>query len=225
MQLCDFGCGNIAIHYFSSTKRWCCAKSANSCPQNKKKNSIANKGKTKKYSKPHQPMLGKHPWNFSLTKETNVIVANIAEKTSQIRLGKPGHLQTDKTKQQISDTAKKNKKSGGYRLGAGHSNGCWYTTLNKRQVYFDSSWELAYAKFLDESNINWIRNTQKFEYQYQDETKNYIPDFYLPDSDVYIEIKGYIIDKDKYKWEALRNIHHKQLKVLTRKELTEMKLI
>ena len=35
-QLCDFGCGQDAIHWFKSSKRWCCSETVNGCPEYRK---------------------------------------------------------------------------------------------------------------------------------------------------------------------------------------------
>jgi hypothetical protein len=55
-------------------------------------------------------------------------------------------------------------------------------------VSFKSSWELSFAKFLDEHNIIWSYESASFEYQYYEYKKSYVPDFYLPDLGYYIEI-------------------------------------
>ena len=57
----------------------------------------------------------------------------------------------------------------------------------------DSTWEVACAKRLDELGIKWTRDPSiKLGYVTRGRRKrNYIPDFYLPDQDVYIEVKGY----------------------------------
>jgi hypothetical protein len=44
MPLCEYGCGQEAIHQFKNEK-WCCGKSKNSCPAQKKIISEKNKGK------------------------------------------------------------------------------------------------------------------------------------------------------------------------------------
>ena len=44
MPLCDYGCGQVAIHQYKNGK-WCCSKSKNSCPVMKKINSKLNTGK------------------------------------------------------------------------------------------------------------------------------------------------------------------------------------
>jgi len=46
-----------------------------------------------------------------------------------------------------------------------------------------SSYELRYAKWLDENNIRWKRNLIKFPYKWQDGSLHYYtPDFYLDDT-------------------------------------------
>jgi predicted nuclease of restriction endonuclease-like RecB superfamily len=65
----------------------------------------------------------------------------------------------------------------------------------------DSSWEVACATRLDELDINWERDpTMKLPYTDKKKRKrNYIPDFYLPDIDLYIEVKGYWTAAAKHK--------------------------
>ena len=66
-------------------------------------------------------------------------------------------------------------------------------------VKLDGSWQLAVAKYFDKNNINWRRNTKRFKYYHNNKTKHYTPDFYLVDTDQYIEVKGYITQLDKIK--------------------------
>lgn len=65
----------------------------------------------------------------------------------------------------------------------------------------DSTWEVACAVRLDELGIRWIRNPNlKLKYTTRGRrARNYIPDFYLPDYDVYIEVKGYWTDAARHK--------------------------
>jgi predicted nuclease of restriction endonuclease-like RecB superfamily len=68
-----------------------------------------------------------------------------------------------------------------------------YTCLDGSIVSMDSTWEVACAQRLDELGIKWQRDLGiKLGYVTRGRRKrNYIPDFYLPDQDVYIEVKGY----------------------------------
>ena len=62
---------------------------------------------------------------------------------------------------------------------------------NYKGFYCRSSWELAYVVYNIEHNINFKANTNGFKYIWDGEYHTYFPDFYLPDVDTYIEIKGY----------------------------------
>ena len=65
----------------------------------------------------------------------------------------------------------------------------------------DSTWEVACARRLDELGIKWIRDPKmKLSYVTRGRRKrNYVPDFYLPEHDVYIEVKGYWTDAARHK--------------------------
>lgn len=77
-------------------------------------------------------------------------------------------------------------KTGGYRKGGGRSKGGYY-----KEAYFDSQFEIDVAIFLDEHNILWKRNTKRFYFSWKGKETYYIPDFYFPEIDVYLETKGY----------------------------------
>jgi len=62
------------------------------------------------------------------------------------------------------------------------------------------SWEVKVAKWLDSQNIPYKVEHKGFDYVYENITRQYFPDFYLPDLDVYIEVKGWKRDKDVAKW-------------------------
>ena len=70
----------------------------------------------------------------------------------------------------------------------------------------DSQWEVDFAKYCDNNNIVWGRPNKGFEYLYKNKTRIYYPDFYLPDYNVYVEVKGYKRDKDEYKWKTINNL-------------------
>ena len=62
------------------------------------------------------------------------------------------------------------------------------------------NWEVEFAKLLDEKDIKWIYTNDKFDYVYENKIHKYNPDFYLPEFDTYIEIKGYPTKRDYAKW-------------------------
>lgn len=131
-------------------------------------------------------MTGKTAWNKGLTKETNESVAASANKLK----GRPGRPKTLEEKQHLSKIAKKNG-LGGYRP---HPN----KGIRYKDIWFDSSWEVAVAKSLDEHNIKWVR--PKSGFVWNDNNNKYYPDFYLPDYDVYLDPKNpYLMKKDQEK--------------------------
>ena len=76
-----------------------------------------------------------------------------------------------------------------------------YTKLDGSIVSMDSTWEVTMASRLDELGIAWNRDRSiKLAYRTRGgRKKNYIPDFYLPEYDVYIEVKGYWTDAARHK--------------------------
>ena len=77
----------------------------------------------------------------------------------------------------------------------------------KKSMYKDqlmhSSWELEVAMWFDDQNIKWSRTTPGFKYEWNNSIRTYFPDFYLPEYDVYVEVKGYETDRDCCKWKAV----------------------
>lgn len=73
---------------------------------------------------------------------------------------------------------------------------------------------------LSRKNIVWLRNKERFLYVYKDKQHYYTPDFYLPDANEYIEIKGYKTGKDYAKWKQFPK--DKKLTVLAEKELLSL---
>lgn len=58
---------------------------------------------------------------------------------------------------------------------------------------FDSGAEVYFAKLCDANSISWERNTGNYKFPYVDDqgkTRYYYPDFLLPNSNTFIEIKG-----------------------------------
>ena len=92
-------------------------------------------------------------------------------------------------KNKISEKAKLS--NGGYRQGSGRGKKGWY-----KDFFCDSSWELAYVIYCLENNISIVRNTQKYQYMWQDKIRNFIPDFIVDGR--LTEVKGY----KSLQWEA-----------------------
>ena len=74
--------------------------------------------------------------------------------------------------------------NGGYRHGSGRGKKGWY-----KGIYCDSSWELAFVVYHLDNNIPIERCSDKRTYVFENQTKNYYPDFVV-NSQIF-EIKGY----------------------------------
>lgn len=63
---------------------------------------------------------------------------------------------------------------------------------------YHGKWELAFAKYSKEHNLGWVRNKDRFPYEFEGKVRSYTPDFKRGNE--YLEIKGYQTEKDKAKW-------------------------
>jgi hypothetical protein len=134
-------------------------------------------------------------WNKGLTKETSEIILNAAIKSSKKLKGKR-HSQTIETREKISKARSKILDV----AAAGFKDVGWYKVKNINNVEYTvrGHWEENVALKLNEYNILWEKN-KWIEYFDGEIIRHYNPDFYIPDKNLYIEVKGYFSDKDKLK--------------------------
>jgi hypothetical protein len=84
--------------------------------------------------------------------------------------------------------------------------GEWHTSLARKMhieyngIDLHGKWELEYARYLDDNQIEWKRPKDRFAYEFKGKTRWYTPDFYLVSSKEFVEIKGYETEKDRAKW-------------------------
>lgn len=164
-------------------------------------------------------------------KEQNIKGTNHFIKSKQ--LGLPLPLVSEETKKKMSEASKKRVWSEEQRMKHSESmktavkkHPDSYTKNNivgrvKNVDYngfkLKGKWELIVAKWLDENQIKWEHETKSFEYEWNGK-RNYYPDFYLPDFDFFIEVKGYVTDRDLSKWKNITN-----LKVFKLNEINKIK--
>jgi hypothetical protein len=77
--------------------------------------------------------------------------------------------------------------------------------IEYKGVKLKGGWEIIVAKWLDENNVRWEHETKSFDYEWNG-IRKYYPDFYLPDFDLFIEVKGYQTERDLHKWESVKNL-------------------
>ena len=75
------------------------------------------------------------------------------------------------------------------------------------------NWERSFVEFCIEHDIKVEQPNSGFSYQWNGK-RTYFPDFYLPETDQWVEIKGLQTERDLAKWQAMRDTHKKDLLVL-----------
>lgn len=74
--------------------------------------------------------------------------------------------------------------------GAGRGKGAYFTKTDGVSVYLRSTYETMFAIGLEQNEIIW-----KYENRFDLGDCTYLPDFYLPEYDLYIEVKGWLSKK------------------------------
>lgn len=173
-------------------------------------------------------------------KNGEIIKENTNHYTKAKNLGLPKPKISEETRKKISEASKKQKwdderKSQHSKVmtQVAKDNPESYSASNvsgrcKSSYIIDSygnettvhgSWERLVAEHLNECNIKWTNTIEEvFEYYWEGRMRRYYPDFYLPEYDTYIEVKGYQRDRDIEKWKSLDN-----LIVLKKSEIDDIK--
>jgi hypothetical protein len=92
-------------------------------------------------------------------------------------------------------------KSGGYRKGSGRGKSGWY-----KGIWCDSSYELAWVMYHLDHNIPFQRNNRSFQYEYENETHLYYPDFLLTNENKLVEIKGFYTNQTYAKIKSVTGV-------------------
>lgn len=109
--------------------------------------------------------------------------------------------------------------------GAGITKGYYYNSPLQGYKYLRSSYELAYAKYLDQHNILWYYEPISFVMIINGKDTSYTPDFYLPETNKFIEIKGWMRLEAELKIQKFYEKYSYYLEILDFKELKEMKIL
>lgn len=109
------------------------------------------------------------------------------------------------------------KKNGMYGKPTPHGKHIKYN-----HIYFRSSYEVAYAKWLTEQSILWQYEPKTFDLG----TTTYTPDFYLPIRDIYIEVKGYWREDALKKFQLFQKLHSNiRINIVDKKLLQKLGII
>ena len=155
---------------------------------------LGNKGATKGYKGKNQ---------YIKAKELGLPKPSISEETRQkfINIWKGKHHKLE-TKEKISKGIIKAIKEHPESYSSSNVNGR-VKHYEYKGYRIDGLWELEVAKYLDNKNIKWEKPNHGFEYKWNNSIHLYFPDFYLPEYNYYIEVKGYQRERDIYKWKSV----------------------
>lgn len=96
----------------------------------------------------------------------------------------------------------------------------YYDSKNNGKVWYRSSWELTYMKYLDSIDELWEYEKHHFDLG----DCYYLPDFYLPNKDEFHEVKGYPRGLEKI--EKFKEMYPEILLILIeKKNLEELNLL
>jgi len=117
-------------------------------------------------------------------------------KISQCQMGR---LHSDKTKRKMKERYLNGKKV--------HSNAGYGKQGIRNDIghYVRSTWEANIARILKFNNIKYEYEPKRFDLG---EIGTYLPDFYLPEKNLYIEVKGYWRRNDKEKYNKFKENHN-----------------
>jgi hypothetical protein len=179
-MLCKYGCGQEGR--FEVAGGFCCSENWQACPVQRDKRR-------------------KTPWHAgkSWSKENRKKISDGLRRNGNQRPNASTAEKEMEKRRKLREIAV-SRGYGGYIKGSGRGKGQWYDSKFAGRVYLDSSYEIAYAQYLDDACVNWRRNKNKFPYEWEGKETYYIPDFWLVDTNEYIEIKGYVTDRDRAKW-------------------------
>lgn len=75
------------------------------------------------------------------------------------------------------------------------------------EVILNGNWEILVSEYLNICNIKWTNIINEiFRYKFENKQRRYFPDFYLPEYNIYIEVKGYVRERDLEKWKVVKNL-------------------
>jgi len=103
-----------------------------------------------------------------------------------------------------------------------------YSKYENSELCVQGTWEKKYAEWLNKNNVLWTKK-HELRIRYTDDfgiKRYYHPDFYLPEINEYIEIKGYYPEKCKRKMElVVEQNPDKKLTMLMKVELTALGIL
>lgn len=199
-----------------------CVRAANTKNSNMQHELYCKSNPNRKIRKSSMGMLGKtkaagfdkkNQWsdpNYSISEETRLKLSTTATELNLKRWSNP----ENKIKQSVSmKRAVENYPESYTSSNRGRTKQIIYNG-----VKFQGSWELDFYKWCESNNVKCNRNVEGFAYEWNG-TRTYFPDFYLPELDSYVEVKGFKTERDDAKWQQFP----KKLLIVIKKDIDNIK--
>ncbi len=162
--------------------------------------------------------------NHKLDCSCGVCQTKRKEKKYAFKKGKPHCINCGKI---LSNYNNKRCKVCQYKFFSGKNHSNYGKTNNWKRIKYNniwmkSTWELKYAEYLDKQGIKWLYEPKAFDLG----NTTYTPDFYLPESDTYVEIKGFWRKISINKFLAFRLFYPDiKINILIKKDLKQMRIL
>jgi len=102
---------------------------------------------------------------------------------------------------------------------SGIGKGSYYDSPLQGTIWLRSSYEIAYAKYLDEHKILWMYEMETFELSNE---MTYTPDFFLPKFKKFIDTKGYMKKEAQEKINKFKEEYPWDLEILYKEDLIKL---
>jgi len=90
----------------------------------------------------------------------------------------------------------------------------------KPSVILESSYEVRVAEILDKLDIEWVKVRQGYKWNDNGKIRRYIPDFYLPKHNIFLDPKNdYLIKMDRRKIESAMEINDIVVVILSDRQI------
>lgn len=107
-----------------------------------------------------------------------------------------------------------------------HGKGEWYLCKDGSKIWMRSSWEIKFAKYLDQNNIKWLYEPKSFPITYNNKEGTYSPDFFLLKKNYFIEIKGWWRDDAFIKYNSfIKQYPNLKIELYNKEKLKELKIL
>lgn len=162
--------------------------------------------KTKKYDNASNQFIhaAKTGAEYVVTEQTRIKMSNSLT----------GRIHSEETKEKMQIAALNNVKKYPENYRGRYNRGYVKSIICSNGFIVLGSWEQKFIEYCIKNNIPVEQPNIGFSYIFEDKERTYFPDFYLPNIDTWVEIKGYKTDTDIAKWYYIQNRHNKKLLII-----------